>query len=133
MDGQLDELQSARLERHLLDCAACSAWERDVAGFTTLLHDAEPVTPAWTLEFGSRALRRRGRAVAAAATAASAAAMAAFALGLPGSISLSSGSPQVSAAPCTSCTKKQVVTFAAPVPVAASAPAHVANPFVEQD
>lgn len=137
LDGELDELQTARLEQHLLGCAACRAWAQEIATFTRLLLDSEPARPARPLELRGQALRRRvARASAVGATAASAvaAAVAAFALGVPSSgVSLfSSGNPPVaSVAPCQSCMKKQAVRLALAAPLPTVAPTHVTNPAVE--
>jgi predicted anti-sigma-YlaC factor YlaD len=133
LDGELDELQTARLERHLRGCAACTSWTREVAALVGLLHESEPVRPASSFELRSHALRRRFlRASTVGATAASAAAVAAFAIALSGTTisRFSSGrTPAVSAAPCTSCVKKTVVTLAAPAPVTAVGPIHVVHPL----
>jgi predicted anti-sigma-YlaC factor YlaD len=135
LDGELDELQTARLEHHLRVCAECRSWTREVAALAGLLHESEPVPSTWAFEHRSRALPRRlVRGVAVGATAASAAAVAAFAIALPGhGLSFfSSTSAHVSALPCISCTKKQALTPHAAWPPPASAPIHVANPLVER-
>jgi len=131
LDGELDELQSALLDRHLLECAACRAWSRELAALTAVFHDSlEELCPERSLELRPHALRRRLVRSASAVAAASAAAIAVFAMALPGAaISLfSSGrTPAVASAPCTSCVKKQALTTQSP---AATAPVHVAHPFV---
>jgi predicted anti-sigma-YlaC factor YlaD len=136
LDGELDELQTARLESHLRDCAACRAWSQEISALAQLFHESEPLQPARPLELQVYALRRRfARAVTVGATAASAAAVAAFALGVPGnSISPFGGSgTRVSAAPCASCTKKQAVTQELRSTPTAAAPVHVVNPFVQPE
>jgi predicted anti-sigma-YlaC factor YlaD len=135
LDGELDELQTARLEHHLRACAECRSWTDEVAALAGLLHEPEPVRLTWSFEQRARALRRRlVRGVAVGATAASAAAVAAFAIALPGhGISFfSSTAARVSDLPCVSCTKKQALTPHAAWPPPASAPIHVANPLVER-
>jgi predicted anti-sigma-YlaC factor YlaD len=132
LDGELDELQDARLERHLLDCAACRSWSREIAALATLFHDSIADCPVSSSELRTHALRRRLVRSATAASAASVAAVAAFAIALPGTIALfSSGrTPLVSAAPCASCVKKQALTFdGLPASAAAAAPVHVAHPL----
>ena len=137
LDGELDELQATRLERHLLTCAACRTWTSEVAVVAGMLHEPEVVSP-WSFEPWGRAMRRRFvRTATVAATAASAAAIAAFVVTLPGN-RLSFFSPgsahAASPAPCVSCTKKQALTFGASVvPAAIAGPVHhVVNPLVEQ-
>lgn len=137
LDGELDELRTARLERHLVNCGACRAWTEEVAALATLLRDAEPAQPARSLELHAQTLRRRlVRASAVGATAASAAAaavVAAVALGSLGhgvTLFSSANTPAASPTPCTSCTKKQAVTSAFTPPPLAGGPIHVANPFV---
>lgn len=136
LDGELDELQSARLARHLAVCRECSAWANDIASLAGLLHESEPVGPAWEFEHRKDALRRRFvRAALVSATAASAAAVAAFGIVLPGNglgISVfSSGSGHPAAAlPSASQTKKQALTSGSTPP--AAAPVHVTNPLAER-
>jgi predicted anti-sigma-YlaC factor YlaD len=127
LDGELDELQDARLERHLLSCAECRSWSREIAALVTVFHDSMAVCPVNSVELRAHALRRRLVRSASAATAASAAAVAAFAIALPGALSLfSSGrTPAAAAAPCASCTKKQALVLTAAYP--AAAPVHVAH------
>jgi predicted anti-sigma-YlaC factor YlaD len=131
LDGEIDELQDARLERHLLACAACRAWSREIAALVTVIHDSAAVCPVSSSELRTHALRRRLVRSASAASAASAAAVAAFAIAVPGAISLfSSGrASAVSAAPCASCIKKQALTFGVPSVALAVAPVHVAHPL----
>jgi predicted anti-sigma-YlaC factor YlaD len=130
LDGELDEVQDAQLERHLLGCAACRAWSRKIAALVTVIHDSTAVCPVQSSELRTHALRRRLVRSATASAAASAAAVAAFAIVLPGTATslFSSGRPPVvAAAPCTSCMKKQALTVASPAP--AIPPIHVAHPF----
>lgn len=133
LDGELDELQVARLERHLLTCAACRSWTREIATLAGLLHESEPARPQSSFEFRARALRRRFvRGSAVGATAVSAAAVAAFAIALSGTEipRFSAGSTHlVSAAPCASCVKKKVLTLAVPTPATAVGPIHVVHPL----
>lgn len=137
LDGELDELQTARLEHHLAGCAACSTWAREVAALAGMLHESESELPVWTFEGPGNVLRRRFvRAAAVGATAASAAAVAAFAFALPGgrmSLFSTGNTPVASPSPSASLTKKQALTFglgASSSPQNAG-PKHVANPLVE--
>lgn len=136
LDGELDELQTARLERHLSACAACRSWAGETAALAALLHQSESELPVLTFAGRGRTLRRRlERTAAVGATAASAAAVAAFAFAqLGGGLSaFSTGNTQLaSSSPCASCTKKQALTSGAPsAAVLAGAPVHVANPLAE--
>lgn len=82
-DGELDELDTARLSRHLADCPACVAWAEELSSLTGLMRGvAQDPGPALTPQL---LRRRRSRASFATASAASvaAAAVAAFALQLP--------------------------------------------------
>lgn len=135
LDGELDELQTARLERHLLGCATCSSWSREITALTMVFHDSVAECPVGSSELRTHALRRRLVRSATAASAASAAAVAAFVIAVPGTIALfSQGRTEVSAAPCTSCMKKQAVTFDGPPSQAkAAAPVHVAHPLVRSE
>jgi predicted anti-sigma-YlaC factor YlaD len=131
LDGELDELQDARLERHLLGCAACRSWTREIAALTTLFHDSVAECAVSPSQLRTHALRRRLVRSATAASAASAAAVAAFVIALPGTIALfSHARTAVSAAPCTSCVKKQALTTDGPPSSTAVAPVHVAHPLV---
>jgi predicted anti-sigma-YlaC factor YlaD len=136
LDGELDELQDARLERHLLGCAACRSWSREIAALSTLFHDSTEACPVSSSELRTHALRRRLVRSATAASAASAAAVAAFVIALPGTIALFSPdkTAAVAAAPCASCVKKQALTFdGPPSSVTAVPPVHVAHPQVRSD
>jgi anti-sigma factor RsiW len=82
LDGELSELERARLARHLDRCASCRAWSAEVGGFTSLLRIAplvelsSPVTVVVP-----RVLRAKRRAaVATLATVAAAAAVLVVAL-----------------------------------------------------
>ena len=132
LDGELDELQDARLERHLLECAACRSWTREISAISALVHDSIADCPVSSSELQVHTLRRRLVRSATAASAASAAAVAAFVIALPGTIALFSHSrTAVSAAPCTSCVKKLALTTDGlpSSPRAAVAPVHVAHPL----
>lgn len=132
LDGELDELQDARLERHLLGCEACRSWSREIAGLAALFQESVTVCPVGSSQLHTHALRRRLVRSATAVTAASAAAVAAFVIALPGTIALFSPdrAAAISAAPCTSCIKKQALTFDGPPSSAtAVAPVHVAHPL----
>jgi anti-sigma factor RsiW len=86
LDCELGELDAARLERHLLECAACAGWLAEVRDITGLLRAAELERPEQV--FRLRPLRSaRLRVGAAGATAASiaAAALVALTLHLPSS------------------------------------------------
>ncbi|HJU36244.1 MAG TPA: zf-HC2 domain-containing protein [Gaiellaceae bacterium] len=134
LDGELDELQAARLERHLLDCEPCRSWTREIAALATVFHDSIAECPVGSSELRTHALRRRLVRSATAASAASAAAVAAFVIAVPGTIALfSHDRTAVSAAPCTSCMKKQALTFDGPPSSStAVAPVHVAHPPASQ-
>lgn len=130
LDGELNELQDARLERHLLDCPACRSWSREIAATAALLHDSIAECPVSSSELQVHRLRRRLVRSATAASAASAAAVAAFVIALPGTIALFSHSRAVvSAAPCTSCVKKLALTTDGLPSPRAAAPVHVAHPL----
>jgi predicted anti-sigma-YlaC factor YlaD len=131
LDGELEEFQDARLERHLLDCAACRSWSRDIAALATAIRDSTAVCVVTSSDLHTNALRRRLVRSAMAASAASAAAVAAVAIALPGVLSLSSSgeTTAAAAAPCTSCIKKQALITSAPYPPKAVAPVHVAHPL----
>jgi predicted anti-sigma-YlaC factor YlaD len=140
LDGELDELRTARLERHLLDCAPCRSWTREIAALADLFHDSMDVSAVTAPDLRTKALRRslvRSASAASAAAAASIAAAAVLAIGVPSSaISLfsSGATPIVSAAPCASCTKKTALTFdGPPASFTAVAPVHVAHAPVSSD
>jgi predicted anti-sigma-YlaC factor YlaD len=131
LDGELDELQDARLERHLIECAACRTWSDEIAALAIVIQDSSVDCMVEASGLRPRALRRRLVHSAMAASAASAAAVAAFAVVLPGAISLfSSGrATAAAAAPCASCIKKQVLTNSASSPAKGSPPVHVRHPL----
>jgi predicted anti-sigma-YlaC factor YlaD len=135
LDGELDELRTARLERHLLGCAPCRSWTREAAALADLFHDSMDVSAVTAPDLRTKVLRRRlvhSASAASAAAAASIAAAAVLVIGMPSAaISLfsSSGAPAVSAAPCASCTKKNALTTDGLPSPAAVAPVHVAHPF----
>jgi len=142
LDGELDELESARLERHLGVCDPCMTWTRDADALARWLHESQSVSPTWSFGGSARALRWRFvRVASVGAAAASAAAVAAFVLAQPGSgrffFPSASGSRPVAEAPCVSCTKKQALTFGshprARHVVMTTAPihSHVTNPLAD--
>jgi anti-sigma factor RsiW len=110
VDGELDDLDTVRLKRHLAGCATCSAWAADAALLAGRLRSAELETPDPALTV--RVLPRRHRfgsvLAASAASVAAAAAVAGLALQLPldaghgGSARDHSGQVR-SAASCGSC------------------------------
>lgn len=132
LDGELDELDTARLDRHLLVCEPCRSWTREITALSAVFQDST-AAPANMLELRTQALRRRLARSASAASAASVAAAAAFAIALPGAISLfsSGATAAVSAAPCASCVKKMVLTHAIPSrsSLTVAGPIHVAHPL----
>jgi predicted anti-sigma-YlaC factor YlaD len=76
LDGELSELERARLARHLERCASCRAWSAEVGGFTSLLRTAPLVELSSPLAVLMPRLRSRRRAaVATLATVAAAAAV----------------------------------------------------------
>ena len=107
-DGELDEFDTARLNRHLADCSACLAWAAEVSSLTGLVRSAEPADPDRALT-PQLLRRRRSRASFATASAASvaAAAVAAFALQLPTVVGLAGpgheNAKAADAAPCRWC------------------------------
>jgi predicted anti-sigma-YlaC factor YlaD len=139
LDGELDELESARLARHLGVCDPCMMWMRDARAVAKVLNEATSVPPVWSSDGFGRSLRwRLVRTTSVGAAAVSAAAIAAFALVQPGGgISLfASGRPSAPEALCASCMKKQALTAAlrarsAPPRVIAAPYFHVTNPVVE--
>jgi len=78
LDGELSELEAARLARHLESCASCRAWSADVAGFTSMLRAAPLLEPERAHPFAlpMRHRRRAGAAVLAAVAAVAAAVVA---------------------------------------------------------
>jgi predicted anti-sigma-YlaC factor YlaD len=82
LDGELSELERARLVRHLDRCASCRAWSADVGGFTTLLRTA-PLAELSAPVTAPAGFARAKRRVAVGALAAAAAAAAALLIALP--------------------------------------------------
>jgi predicted anti-sigma-YlaC factor YlaD len=115
LDGELDELESARLERHLGVCGPCMTWTREVGALAKVLNESTSVAPTWSSDDLSRPLRWRFvRATSVGAAAVSAAAAAALLLAQPGgglSLFSSGRGTSASEALCASCMKKQAVTF----------------------
>jgi predicted anti-sigma-YlaC factor YlaD len=82
LDGELSELDRARLEDHLDRCPSCRAWQAEVAGFTGLMRSAPPAELSAPVAIVLPRLRARRRA-AAATLATAAAAVAAAIVALP--------------------------------------------------
>lgn len=105
-DGELDEFDTARLNRHLADCPACTAWAAELSSLTGLMRSVEHEAPASVLT-PQLLRRRRSRASFATASAASvaAAAVAAVALQLPTLVGLAGhgGTKAADAASCRWC------------------------------
>lgn len=80
LDGELDELDTARLKRHLQGCAECSVWLAELRTLTAMLRDAQLEAPRRGLDL-SAVRRGVGRAAVAAATVASVAAAALAVIG----------------------------------------------------
>jgi predicted anti-sigma-YlaC factor YlaD len=76
LDGELPELDEARLDLHLSDCAACRAFEAEARTMTTLLRAAPIEQPAFEVRlphqrrFPVRMLQAGAAAVAVAVVAA---------------------------------------------------------------
>lgn len=90
LDGELGELDAARLRRHLTQCGSCAAWFVDVRRLSDVLGTTEPELPRETIAVP--ALRRRlarASTLAGAGASAAAAALAALVVGLP----IGSGTP----------------------------------------
>jgi predicted anti-sigma-YlaC factor YlaD len=76
LDGELSELDRARLTRHLDRCPSCRAWSAEVGGFTSLLRTAPLVELSSPVAvFLPRVRARRRAAVATLVTVAAAAAV----------------------------------------------------------
>ncbi len=142
LDGELDELESARLERHLGVCGPCMTWTREVGALAKKLHESTSVAPTWSADGLGRSLRWRFvRATSVGAAAVSAAAAAGLLLAQPGGgLSLFSTGRGTSASEvlCASCMKKQAVTFSSrarstPPQRVNAAPirTHVTHPLVD--
>jgi predicted anti-sigma-YlaC factor YlaD len=77
LDGELSELETAALDRHLAHCARCDALAAGLAGFTLLLREAPLVEPERRpVPVSPRARKRVARGIGVAAAFASAAAAA---------------------------------------------------------
>ncbi len=96
LDGELSQVEGARLETHLASCAACRAYAADVAESSRLLRE----TALEELDFPI-VLPRRRLAVARKLQVAAAAAAIAAAVGLSTVVGTTSqsGRPSTSAAP----------------------------------
>lgn len=70
LDGELSELEAARLDAHLRDCAECSAWAREVAGIVFELRKAPLVRPRRELTLPPMAVVRHMHVRAAGIAAA---------------------------------------------------------------
>jgi anti-sigma factor RsiW len=81
LDGELSDLERARLTRHLEHCASCRAWRAEVGGFTSLLRTAPLAELSSPVAVLLPRVRSRGRA--AVATLATLAAVAAVLVVLP--------------------------------------------------
>ena len=81
LDGELSELEGARLARHLERCASCRAWSAEIGGFTSLLRTAPLVELSAPVAVTVPRVRARRRA--AVATLATVAAAAAVLVALP--------------------------------------------------
>lgn len=77
LDGELAELEEARLEAHLRDCADCADFAREAGAGAQLLREAALEQPEWRWTVPSRSRRRLGGIAGAAAVAAAAVAAAA--------------------------------------------------------
>lgn len=78
LDGELGELDEARLEAHLRDCADCRDFAAEAAATAGLLREAPlEQAPDWTWAVPTRGRRRLGAFVGAAAAAAAVVAAAA--------------------------------------------------------
>jgi predicted anti-sigma-YlaC factor YlaD len=75
LDGELSELDAARLESHLAGCAACSELEREVSGLTLALRAApleelsRPISLPQRVRWSLRPLQVGAAAAAVAVTA----------------------------------------------------------------
>lgn len=98
LDGELSELQSAWLRRHLDGCPACRAFRADATGFTALLRRAPLEQPPAAAHLELPRRRHRGRGILGGALAgATAAGIATLALasGLGNSSGSGGGGPTV--------------------------------------
>jgi predicted anti-sigma-YlaC factor YlaD len=104
-DGEVDDFDTVRLNRHLADCPACMAWAAEVSSLAGLMRSPQSLERELALT-PQVLLRRWSRASFATASAASvvAAAVAAFALQLPMVVGLAgSGHGTTRGAAATSC------------------------------
>ncbi|HZR94285.1 MAG TPA: zf-HC2 domain-containing protein [Gaiellaceae bacterium] len=69
LDDELSELDAARLDAHLRDCAACRAFAAEASAFTNVVR-ATPLEPVSARAFVPRRRQFRGAAATAAAAAA---------------------------------------------------------------
>jgi anti-sigma factor RsiW len=74
LDGELSELDALRLEFHLRDCPACSAWALELREATDQLRRASLEVPSVSVALPGRSHRQTGVLALAAAGAAMAAA-----------------------------------------------------------
>lgn len=138
LDGEMSELDVARLRGHLDECSDCVRWVAETESVTELLRAAELVPVE--REIGTPVLRRRlSRAsglVGAGASAVAAAAAAAL-VGLPsGTQSHSSSLPEagpayVAGSGCTTCAESPIVLTAFKQALIVPWPSGIQNPSVE--
>jgi anti-sigma factor RsiW len=99
IDGEISELESLRLDRHVAGCDACRQWLTAVEGTALLLRSDPPFTPVRRLHVPRRRApagsRPRLVAIAAALALAVAASIVGIALSRPGA-PVEDQSPQLS-------------------------------------
>ena len=81
LDGELSELEAARLAAHLRDCAACSVYALELSAITESLRGAELEQPQLDLTLPRRRALPSIRVAAAAAAVVAVAAGSAYAVG----------------------------------------------------
>ena len=81
LDGELSELEAARLTAHLRDCVACSVYALEISAIAESLRSAELEQPQLDLTLPRRHLLPGLRVAAAAAAVLAAAAVSAYAVG----------------------------------------------------
>lgn len=81
-DGELDDLDAARLESHLAGCLACTAWAAEVSSLAALMASDQREPEMRLAPQSLRRRRARASLVTASAASVAAAAVAAFALQL---------------------------------------------------
>ena len=81
LDGELSELEAARLNAHLRDCAACSVYALELSAITESLRGADLEPPQLDLTLPRRRALPGIRVAAAAAAVVAVGAASAFALG----------------------------------------------------